>query len=309
MQGLKLFICVTLSVILAFSLFSCDKQTQQNDQGITVVATLFPQYDFARAILGEKGSVVLLLTPGSDSHNFELTPSDIRTINKCDLLLYTGPNMEIWMDNVIGSISSNVKTVSLASMIGFSEAENHQHNGHDYTADPHIWTNPKNAIKMLKVIYDTICTIDPKNVDYYSSNYQKYLAEIETIDQAFTEISQKADDSCLYFSGKFAFAHFVEEYGFKYNAPFNSCSDVQIESLASVKKLISDLKDNNIKYIFYEELSNNSILETIISETGVSPLLFHSAHNLSKDEFDGGVTYVSLMQTNVDNLRKALING
>jgi len=113
----------------------------------------------------------------------------------------------------------------------------------------------------------------------------------------------------LYFSGKFAFEHFASEYGFCYVAPFNSCSDVEIESLAAINNLIIQLNDNDVSYVFYEELSTNKILDTIVSQTNAVPLLLHSAHNVSKTDFDNGVTYISLMKQNAQNLRKALIDG
>lgn len=309
MQKLKAFCLLLLLCILLSSVCSCaSTEGNQKDEGISVVATLFPQYDFARAILGEKGSAVLLLTPGADSHNFELTPTNIRTINKCDVFVYTGPGMEIWVDSVLESIDSSVEVINLSSYIDAHGAE--EHDGHEHSdVDPHLWTNPKYALKMLETIYNSICEKDPANIEYYTANYEKYAATLKTIDEDFRTIANSANNKCLYFSGKFAFSHFVNEYGFSYVAPFNSCSDVQIESISAIKSLIESIKNNNIKYVFYEELSKNSIIDTLVSETGVTPLLLHSAHNVSKEEFEGGASYVSLMQNNVINLRKALIDG
>lgn len=310
MQKLKKLCLLLLLCMLLSSVCSCaSTESNHNDDGISVVATLFPQYDFARAILGEKGSAVLLLTPGADSHNFELTPSDIRTINSASAFFYTGPNMEIWVDSVIGSIDKSVKVISLASKININESNHEDHDGHNHDADPHIWTNPKYALAMLTTIYETICEIDSDNKEYYKNNYESYADELKSLDKEFKKIASEAKKPKLYFSGKFAFGHFVNEYCFEYVAPFNSCSDVQIESLAAVRNLIEELKKENIKYVFYEELSSNSILDTIVSETGVTPLLLHSAHNISKNDYNSGVTYVSIMKNNAQNLRKALIDG
>lgn len=308
MQGIKRFVLILLIASLLIGLIACNKTEDIDQTGVTVVATLFPQYDFARAILGEKGSAVLLLTPGADSHNFELTPTDIRTVNKSDVFVYTGPGMEIWVDSVIKSINEDVKVLNLSSEIEIKGTMEHDDHGHSDT-DPHLWTNPNYALQMLTVIYNTVCEIDPDNKAYYKNNFEAYATELKAIDNDIKSIASEAEDACLYFSGKFAFSHFVSEYGFSYVAPFNSCSDVQIESLAAVKKLIEDLKTNKVNYIFYEELSNNSILDTVVSETGVTPLLLHSAHNVSKADYEGGVTYISLMKSNVNNLRKALIDG
>lgn len=303
--GTLLLLCVLISFC------SCNTQASKDNaaNGVSVIATLFPQYDFARAVLGEKGSAVLLLSPGADSHSFELTPTDIKKINDSDIFVYTGPDMEVWVDSIINSINPNVKVVSLSQGLAFSETE-HSHEGHDHgTTDPHLWTNPVYAKEMLKSIYTAICDVDPDNKDYYEKNYLSYNSELERLDAEFKDIASKARGKCLYFSGKFAFYHFVLEYGFTYEAPFNSCSDVQIESPAAINSLIKSIKASNTKYVFYEELSNNSILQTIVSEADVTPLLLHSTHNVSKEEYEKGVTYVSLMDNNVLNLRKALIDG
>lgn len=294
---------IALAVLMSFA--ACNNGSSDNKE-FTVVTTLFPQYDFARAILGEKGSAVLLLTPGADSHNFEITPSNMQTINKSKLFIYTGPQMEIWVDGILPSIDDNVKILDLSCSV-HSEAVDHDEDGHNHQ-DPHIWTSPIIARKMLNMIFDSICAIDPENADYYMENYLKYDAELVKLDSEFRSISNNATEKTLYFSGTFAFKHFVEEYGFSYHAPFNSCSDVHIESVASVNNFIATMKENNAKYVFYQELSQNPILETIVSATGATPLLLHSAHNVSKDDFNNNITYLSIMNANADNLRKALCN-
>ncbi len=311
MQVIKKFFVLFIIFSILICVCSCTNEGDKPDNGeLSVVATLFPQYDFARAIVGEKGSVELLLTPGADSHNFELTPSNIRTINKCDIFVYTGPGMEIWVDSVLSSIDSSVSVINLSSNIVLHREDEHIGHNHEHdNVDPHLWTNPMYALTMLETIYESICQIDPENKDYYAANYEKYAASLRKIDNDIRIISDEANGGCLYFSGKFAFSHFVSEYGFEYIAPFNSCSDVQIESLSAIKALISSIEKNNVKYVFYEELSGNSIVDTLVTETGVTPLLLHSAHNVTKDEFESGVSYVSLMESNVINLRKALING
>lgn len=307
----SLFCAVFVLFVFVFALIGCSEKQEAEKDGISVVATLFPQYDFARAILGEKGSATLLLPPGADSHNFELTPADMKTINNCNVFIYTGPDMEIWVDSITKSISKDVSVINLSENIKIN-GENSNAREHDHAhahVDPHIWTSPKNALQMLSDIYDAICKADSENAEYYKTNYDVYVNELTQIDREFQAIATEAKNDCLYFSGKFAFEHFVTEYGLSYVAPFNSCSDVEIESLAAINNLITQLNDNNVSYVFYEELSNNKILDTIVSQTNAKPLLLHSAHNVSKTDFENGVTYISLMKQNAQNLRKALIDG
>lgn len=302
LKQMKRIIAILMLAVTLLCLCSCSS-TDRADGGLTIVATIFPQYDFARAIVGEKGSVTLLLTPGASSHSFELTASAMQTINNSNLFIYVGPDMEIWVNDVLGSINKNVTVLNLSGNIEVPESTSDTEHDHH---DPHIWTDPVIARQMLATVYSAIVSIDPQNEDYYKENYNNYDSKLIEIDQQFREIAANATSKILYFSGSFAFENFAEEYGFEWVAPFNSCSDVQIESAAAIKNLINTMKNNNAKYVFYQELSNDPLLDTIIENTDATPLLLHSAHNISQEDYNNGVTYLDIMQDNADNLRKAL---
>ena len=197
----KKILLITLSLFLVLSLFSCNDE-KEGSEGITVVATLFPQYDFARAVLGDKGNVKLLLTPGADSHSFELTASDISDINCCDIFVYTGPNMEIWVDGIVDSISNRVNIVNLSVAIDLSHGDdnidNNDEHEHNHGNDPHIWTSPVIAIDMLTKIYSAICEVDEENTECYTANYNAYKSQLEALDQEFRNISSNSKEKTLY---------------------------------------------------------------------------------------------------------------
>lgn len=297
---------LTVLFTLAFLITVCGCESVEETQGVKVVATLFPQYDFARAIIGDNGSVDLLLSPGSDSHSFELTSEDILNINRCDVFIYTGPGMEIWVDSIIGSVDEGVTVLNLSNGIDLKHTEPAELEEHDHVIDPHIWTSPVIAMDMLEKIYNAICAVDPENKDSYTDNYNNYFEKLKNLDEGFQTLSENCVCDTLYFSGKFAFKYFVDEYQFNYIAPFNSCSDLQVEDLASVANLISEMKERDVKYIFYEEFATADTYSIIARETGATPLLLHSAHNVSSDDFKNGITYVDLMNNNLINLQKAL---
>lgn len=313
MVNLKKATVLFLTFIFLFCSSACDRKTEEADKGIKVVATLFPQYDFARQIIGDKGEVSLLLQPGTESHDYELTNSDMLKINKCDLFLYTGDNMEPWVSSIKYSIDwEKVTIVELSNGIELksnhteeSALENdHGHSAGEY--DAHIWTSPVNAIKMLERIYNVIVALDAENVAYYKENFEAYRSKLQTLDLRLREISANAKRKTLYFTGQFAFLYLTEEYGFDYVAPFNSCGEQENESISAVAELIKKIKENEIPYVFYEELSSASLKDTVINETGAEALLLHSVHNLSKDDFEAGKTYADIMSQNVENLRKAV---
>lgn len=156
---------------------------------VQITATLFPQYDFAKQIAGDRAEVSLLLPPGAESHSYEPAPSDIININASDLFIYTGENMEIWSQKIVDSIkNSDSKSMVLDVSEGI-ELIAHEDQGHmDHIIDPHIWTDPLYAKIMAEDIRDALCRIDPVNAEYYKDNAAEYIAELDALDAEFKTI-------------------------------------------------------------------------------------------------------------------------
>ena len=307
-----------MSIMMSLILVGCSGEskttsTSDTDQ-LQIVTTLFPQYDFARQIAGDKAEVTLLLPPGMESHSYEPTPADIIKINKADLFIYTGESMETWAHKIVESIDSQdvyVLDVSQGVTLlgtGVEEEDDHDHeahtanDGHNHTYDPHIWTSPKNAKVMANNILEALCEIDPENADYYETNAEAYQLQLDKLDQELQDVVANAKRTTIYHSGRFALQYLMKDYGIDYvSAPFEA-----EPSAALVAQMISEIKANNIPAIYYEELIDPKIGQMISEETGAQLLLLHSTHNVSKEDFNNGVTYVSLMQQNIENLKVGL---
>ena len=313
MKGLfmKRIITFLLAFVTAISLFSCGRAEDDNGK-IKVVATLFPQYDFASYISGGRADVVMLLPYGSDSHTYEPSVKDMTDVASCDIFLYTGRNMEPWAQTLIdNSDSTTTKAVDLSENItplGDLGHESHDHDtdshAHDY--DPHIWTSPKNAIIMIDEILSALCTADEENAEYYIKNAQNLKVQISALDDKLSEISENYDGSPLYFGGKFAFLYMFSEYGLNYVSPYHGCSDESEPGIKAISDICTKIKSDGTKYIFVEEMSENKVAKSISEETDTELIVLHSCHNLSKDEAMAGENYVSLMQKNIQNIEKAL---
>ena len=287
---------------------------------IEIVTTLFPQYDFARQIVGDKAEVTLLLPPGMESHSYEPTPADMIKINKANLFIYTGELMEPWAHKMIESVDSEqVKVLDVSQGIPLlasneedeqhhdheAEVEGHEHSeddGHHHTYDPHIWTSPQNAKVMVNNILEALCEVDPQNADYYKANAQAYQLQLDNLNDEFEVVVSNSKHDTIYHSGRFAMQYLMQQYGVNYvSAPFEA-----EPSAALVAQVINEIKANNIPAIYYEELITPKIAQMISEETGAQMLLLHSCHNVSKEDFDNGVTYLSLMEQNVENLKIGL---
>lgn len=360
MNEMKLIIKKIITIFLATTVVltvcgcSAGKYSYIDEDKLLIVTTLFPQYDFARQIAGDNAEVVLLLSPGMEAHDFEPTPSDIILINKADLFIYTGDEMEPWVDTILESIDNpdlNVLDVSEGIEL-ICEEENHEHNhvhdnekhtenethtgdgeikdhedehedaehqdeniifgesehdhDHSHSADPHIWTSPVNAMKMVEAIEEAIIELDGGNEELYKENAHSYIHQLEDIDEQFRAIVESADNHTIYFGGRFALAYFADEYDLTYAAAFDSCQAESEPSARLIVKIIEKMREDGAKYVFYEEMTDPRAARIIAEEIDGEILLLHSCHNVSKAEMEAGVSYVSLMKQNVENIRRAL---
>ena len=306
-KKIKSFILLISMVFLCFIFFTGCGNSEIETGKLKIVTTLFPQYDFTRQIVGDKANVTLLLQPGIEAHSFDPSPSDVVDINECDLFIYTGEYMETWASDILSSLESDVSVLNVSEgilMSAVEEEHEHEEDVHEY--DPHIWTSPKNAIKMVENILDTLVEMDPENKDYYTENANLYLAELKQLDTNIREVVENADIKTIFFGGKFAMYYFAQEYGLDYIAAFDSCTSETEPSAKLVARIVDAVKEQNAPVVYYEELSNHKAADTICTETGAKPLLLHSCHNISKDEYKLDVTYLSLMKQNLENLKEGL---
>lgn len=188
-----------------------------------------------------------------------------------------------------------------------SDHDHHSHNhGHSYVYDPHVWTSPVNAMTMVETIRDAIIAVDPGHADAYMANAQAYLAELEILDASIRDTVSKSKRDKMVFAGRFALHYFVTEYGLDYLAAYDSCSSETEPSAAAVKEIVDTVKQERIPVVYCEELVDQRTASAIASEAGADVLVFHSCHNVSKEAFDAGETYLTLMKQNLVNLEKGL---
>lgn len=312
-----------LGILTMISLTGCaNEKKESKNEKLQIVTTLFPNYDFAKQIVGDKGEVTLLLKPGTEAHDYDPTPSDVIKINQSDLFLYTGDGMEVWAGKIIASLES--KTVHVVDVsegieqIDSAESDETQavtkqsdleEDEHEHEQDPHIWTSPKNAMIMMNTILEAIVSEDPENESYYRKNAAAYLEQIKEIDREMVEVVKNAKYKTIYFGGRFAMLYFVKEYGLGYLSAFDSCSSETEPSAKLVTRIVDAMKKNGATIVYYEELADNKTAKAIAEEVHGETLLLHSCHNVSAEDFEKGVTYVSLMKQNIENLKIGLGEG
>ncbi len=315
------FIALAMIVItLAFSLAACMPQTDSaKSDGISIVATIFPGYDFARQITaGTNANVTMLLQPGEEVHSFDPTSQDIIRVQSADLFAYVGGENDAWVENVLSGLDKSVRTFQMMDYVTLypeelvegmqPEQEQAQPAGAaaETEWDEHVWTAPVNAIAIVKAMTSELVAIDPANAATYQANSDAYVKQLEALDQSFRDVVNTASRKTVVFADRFPIRYFVEEFGLQYYAAFPGCSAETEPSAATIATLIDHVKTENIPFVFYIEMSNQKMADTVCEETGAQKLLFHTCHNVTKAEFESGATYLSLMQNNVLALKKAL---
>ncbi len=400
--------CLAAVLASAAVLTGCGSAAGQNakkedDEKLNVVTTLFPYYDFARQIAGDAIDLTMVVPAGMDSHSFEPTPADMRTIQNADVLICNGGAMEHWLTQVLAATDTSDMTVitmmdyvdtyeeeivegmedeshdhSHGSHGHDHEAEDHEYEGgadhdheddadhdhdaedhesetdHDHDAhsdetdgtedhdhdhdgdstlpdghyygdghdhsdyvdddghhvdieyDEHVWTSPVNAMKFTEVIADTLSQCDPANETRYEEGKETYLKKLEALHEGFLEVSKNRRRNMIVVGDKFPFRYLAEEYGFDYRAAFSGCSTDTEPSAKTIAYLIDKVRMEEIPVVYYLELSSHRVSEIIGEETGAKPELLHSCHNVTRAEFDSGVTYVELMKGNIETLRDGL---
>ena len=374
-RGKKIEAWLIAAMFLFASLTGCSftgdthGDVETSDDGkLKVVTTLFPYYDFARQIAGDKVELSMVIPAGQDSHSFEPTPADIRLIQNADLLICNGGAMEQWVSQVVSSLDSeSLKVITMMDYVDIVEeevvegmedsGEEHHHahaadNDHDHAAedhdhtddehdhaaedhdhtddehdhdaedhththddddadyeieyDEHIWTSPVNAMKITQVIADTLEEMDPADADTFTANAEDYIGKLKNLDREFREVVTGADLDLIVMADKFPLRYFADTYGLRYRAAFSGCSSDTEPSAKTIAYLIDKVREEQIPAVYYLELSSHRVAEIISEETGAKPLLFHSCHNVTRREFDNGVTYLELMEQNVVNLWEGL---
>lgn len=318
--ALASFIILIIVMTIIVMCFKTETVVKNTDK-IQVVATLFPQYDFAKQIGGDKIDVKLLLNSGVETHHYEPTAKDMITIlNNSDMFLYTGTDLEPWTEKIVSSldssdckavdISKNIELITIEefeekhinSEIVYEEHDEHGHDHHEEIYDEHIWLNPKNAIIMIDNILEEFCKIDPENSNYYRENAENYKKQVLETDSKLKEVVENSERKEIAVGGEFAYAYLVDEYDLNFVSVYMNCGEGEDPSITKVKSVIDYINHHNMPAVYYEELSEGTVAKMIAEETEAEALVLYSIHNGNPEED----TYVSLMNKNIENLEKGL---
>lgn len=299
---MKRIIALALCVIFVLSLVGCNAE-KEDDGKISIVVTAFPHYDFARQLTKnvENVEIKMLVSPGNEVHSYEPSPSDILAISSCDVFIYTGGESETWVDGILSSAGNDGMKV-----VSFMEALHLEHDHDSLESDEHVWTRPDFVLHLSDSIKTALVEKDEKNSAQYIKNAEEFSNDIVDIILEFDDIRSNMTRNEIIVADRFPFYHLAKAFEFGYDSAYPGCSHSTEPSAQTISELAKKVRDENIKYVFTIEFSNGKIAKSVTEGTDAEILTLHSCHNVSKEDFEKGITYYDLMMQNAANLRKAL---
>ncbi|MDR2047413.1 MAG: metal ABC transporter substrate-binding protein [Clostridiales bacterium] len=283
---------------------------------ISVTATIFPCYDFARAVAGDKAELTLLITPGVDIHSYDPSGMDLLTAGQSDVFIYIGGESDGWVeDRLLESLNTDgirlIRLMDYAELFeeelaeGMTEIEEEEEEG---VYDEHIWTSPANAIRLVEAIRDAFVEIDGGNAESYRANAAAYIAEITEIQSDIAETVASAVVKKIVVADKFPFLYLVKEFGLSYAAALPGCSlEVDQASAETLLFLAETVITYGVPVVYYVELSDQRTANAIKESTSCGSALLHSCERLTPEEFNSGKTYADIMRANAAALKLGIV--
>ncbi|MFH0812594.1 MAG: zinc ABC transporter substrate-binding protein [Pseudomonadota bacterium] len=296
------FLC---SILLPSTIFA---------EGFTVLTTIFPFKEFAQAVGGERVKVTLLLPPGAEPHTWEPKPSDMVKISRAGVFLYVGAEMEPWVPGILRSINNATLTIIEASQ-GFpliatgSVEHNHDEAESKKMAhksfDPHVWLNFEYDQKIVDKIVTVLTKKDPGGAEYYLRNGESYKEKLKTLDLAYTSALKNCAGKEFILGSHAAFAYLAQRYGLKQISLYGVSPNAE-PTPKKMAEVVRMAKQYRVRAIYYEELVSDKLAKAIANEVGAKTLILNPGHNLKKNQIEEGITFLSLMEKNLENLTYGL---
>ena len=288
---------------------------------ISVVTTIFPEYDWVREILGDKADsaeITMLLDKGVDLHSYQPTADDLIKISDCDLFVYVGGESDGWVDDALkNATNKNREVINLLEILGDSvkeeetvegmQVEEEDHEEKEY--DEHVWLSLKNAKTLVGAISAALQELDPDNKDTYAANADAYGQKLSALDAEYQKAVSAGTYKTLLFGDRFPFRYLVDDYGLSYYAAFVGCSAESEASFETVSFLARKVDEGKLPCVLTIEGKNHKIAETIVQNTAGKNqkiLTMDSMQSTTAQDVARGTTYLSLMAKNLDVLKEAL---
>lgn len=328
---MKKFIYIILAIVLTLgSLSGCGTAAQPVDSSpkadsISIVATVFPAYDWTENILGDNpagAEVTLLAGNGTDLHSYQPTAEDIMKISTCDLFIYVGGESDKWVDDALkNAVNEDMTVISMMEVLadalkeeelieGMQDAgEDSDEAADEPEYDEHVWLSLRNAAACVKSLSQAVQEIDKPNAAIYKANAEAYISQLEELNERYEQAVDAGSRKVILFGDRFPFRYMAEDYGLDYYAAFAGCSaetEASFETITFLSRKVDALK---LPVVLTIEGGDQRIAETIVKNTRTHNqqiLTMDSLQTTTAADIEGGATYLKSMENNLIVLKEAL---
>lgn len=321
----KYILAIICVMLMTFTLVGCGNTENEDSEKISIVTTIFPEYDWVREIVGENENVeiTMLLDNGVDLHSFQPTTEDIAKVASCDMFIYVGGESDGWAEDALAEATNkDMVVINLLDVLGDSvkeeelvegmqgeeeEEEAEEEEGPEY--DEHVWLSLKNAEILCQKIEEELEKIDTKNASQYEKNAKAYLEKLDALDQEYEDAVAAGSQKTVLFGDRFPFRYLVDDYNLDYYAAFVGCSAESEASFETITFLANKVDELGLSSIFQIESSDGKIAETIKENTtdqNQQILVLDSMQATTSSDVENGTTYLFVMKSNLEVLKEAL---
>ena len=292
-------------------------RAQEEGEGLRIVATIYPEYDWVLQVLGENPSgiqVRFLESNGMDMHSFNPSVEDMASIADCDLFIYVGGPSDSWAEDTLKSSQKDaLQSLRLMDVLGDQvlseevvEGMEAQEEEGEEEPDEHIWLSLKKASLCVGAIRDALCQIDPQQEEVYTANASDYQKKLADLDAAYEETISAAPGKTLLFGDRFPFLYLFRDYGLDYYAAFPGCSAETEASFETIIFLAKKVDELSLPCVMTLEGGDQKIAETIVRSTRERDQKILSLDSLQSATPDSDSSYLSIMEHNLEVLKEAL---
>ncbi|MGJ5633604.1 metal ABC transporter substrate-binding protein [Nostoc sp. CALU 1950] len=275
-----------------------------------VVATFLPIYLFTKAVAGNVADVEILVPPGTEVHEYQATPQNVKAIATANVLVKNGLGLEEFLENTIKN-AENKKLTEIDASKGIKplneispvvktakEEKDHDHNHSHAQGNPHVWLDPVLAKQQVTNIRNGLIAADPANKAIYETNAAAYIKELEILNSEFQQTLQK-NPSCTFITFHDAFPYLAQRYKLKQVAVVQIPED-QL-SPTDVQSAVNAVKKYKVKALFSEPGVDNKLLTSLSQDLN---LTLQTLDSLETGETDPQ-HYFKAMKANLQTLETA----
>lgn len=317
-----LILAVLVEMIVITSIIGCSYEpvnksgSSEPDDSVTrIVVTTFPIYDWVVNIIGNDHlsayDITVLCDNGQNMCDYQLTSSDIKKISESDLFIYIGGKSDKNIESVLSSSDEEINSLNLMKTLGYENLYKVDSDEMGIEYDEHIWLSLKKTMRCVSYISAELAEINNNEAVFdYSQNTSAYIAKLAKLDKEFEDSISKipSDDRVILFGDEFPFIYLAKDYNLTYYSAFDERSKNTEADLETIYSLADTINELNLSNVFVLKDSDGKLAETIIDNTKKKDAYILTLNPMQSYNkvIDSDISYLNIMQDNLDTLTKAL---